>query len=72
MIALAILFLTYAAAASWLLRDGMGPDMIEFHGSLALSRFMEETWFALGIFIPVCFLGVWMVFPFFKQGRRAK
>jgi hypothetical protein len=39
---------------AWLLRDGLGPDSVESHGWLALSRYLKEAgWYLV---IPATFL----------------
>jgi hypothetical protein len=65
------LFFGYAALISWTFRDGMGPDAITSHGSLAFSRFMEDFWIALPITTFSLLLAAWMVRPLFVSLRTA-
>ena len=43
----ALLGLMAAAGLAWLLKDGLGPDMVQSHGLLAWTRFWEFFWPAL-------------------------
>jgi hypothetical protein len=53
-----LLILAWASAIVWTLRDGLGPDSVESHGLLALSRFWRDmrSIFILYV-IPLSLLG---------------
>lgn len=53
--------------ASWVFRDGMGPDSIESHGRVAVGRFLEDFWLAALIVIPVLVGGFWLIFTANKE-----
>jgi hypothetical protein len=60
-IALATLLLLFVGGASWLLRDGLGPDSVESTGSLAWARFWRDCYPVLFFCVPVFVFGVWCI-----------
>lgn len=51
----------------WLLRDGLGPDMIETTGFAAIKAFLSGWWYFLALGLAAAGLGVFLL----ANGRRA-
>lgn len=68
---LAITSLCMLALFGWLLRDGLGPDAVESHGWLALTRVLAGVWPLLCEFVlPLALLGC--VFYWWDRRRLAR
>lgn len=59
----------WCSSMSWVLRDGLGPDMVESHGQIAWSRYMEQM---RNVFIFAAFIVVSTGVALWRSIRKSK
>jgi hypothetical protein len=72
LILVAVIFLVYAVFVSWVLRDGLGPDMIETNGLVAFQRFLKSFAPMLLIATLIGATGLWLAAPILRRNSRAR
>jgi hypothetical protein len=64
-----LLVLVCGSGGVWILKDGLGPDSVESHGWLALSRFWIGVRWMIGLVVVPLHVAGWL-FYWYDPGRK--